>query len=524
VIHLAYPFQGDIFAREGSKEMLQVDQITEVRMALVRGESMRSIAKRCGLSRNTVKKVALSGATEFIYKAREPSYPVLGPYTARLEALLAYEADQPRKGRRTVLQVYEELQSEGYPGSYDAVRRYAKNWRSEHTSRRSAFVPLLFGKGEAFQFDWSEENVDLGGVPMKVYVAQFRFCYSRMRFCIAFTRMSLEMVLAAHVAAHDFFGGLCGTGIYDNPKTVVTRIGKGKEREFNRRFGQLASHYLFEPTACTPKAGWEKGQVENQVKSLRQRVFTPRLRFDSLEELNVHLVEAMLHEAKQVRHPEFSEKTIGEVFAEEKPYLRVQAKAFDGYVCDERRASTECLVHYDRNMYSVPCAYAGRPVTVRAYAERIVLAFRGETIAEHRREFGKGHYALDPLHYVPLLERKPGALRNGRPFLTWKLPDGIVAIQEQLRRFRDWDRQMASILCAIPTYGLEVVNVACQTALEHGAISSTVVLNHLMRLTQDLPAPPVCPPNGLTLKHPPLADCRRYNALLRRLACSANIS
>lgn len=235
--------------------MKQVDQISEVRLSLSRGESMRSIAKRCRMSRNTVKKIASSGLTEFVYKAREPVFPALGPFMKRLEELLAGEEGKPGKERRTAQQIYEELQLEGYSGSYDTVRRYAKNRKEECNALQKAFVPLLFGKGEAFQFDWSEENVELGGVPVKVYVAQFRLCHSRMRFCIAFTRMSLEMVFAAHKAAHNFFGGLCETGIYDNPKTVVTRIGKGKDREFNKRFQQLASHYLFTPRACTPAAG-----------------------------------------------------------------------------------------------------------------------------------------------------------------------------------------------------------------------------------------------------------------------------
>jgi transposase len=476
------------------------------------------------MSRNTVKKIAQTGLTEFVYKTREPVYPILGSYMSRLDETLAAEEKKPSKERRTALQVYEVLQSEGYTGSYDTVRRYVKYRKEESKALQKVFVPLVFDKSEAFQFDWSEENVDLGGVPVKVYMAQFRLCYSRMRFCIAFTRMSLEMVFAAHTAAHNFFGGLCGTGIYDNPKTVVTRIGKGKEREYNRRFQQLASHYLFAPRACTPAAGWEKGQVENQVKTNRQRVFTPRLSFSSLEELNAHLSEVMLREARISRHPEFSDKSVWQVFEEEKPYLRVQSEAFDGYMSDERRASSECLVQYDRNFYSLPCAYASRAVTVRAYAERIVLAFKGTTIAEHRREFGRGHYVLDPLHYVPLLSRKPGALRNGRPFLEWDLPASIQAVWERLQRFSDWDKQMAAILSAIPQHGLEAVSVACETALEHGTVSQSVILNHLVRLTEDIPMPPVVSPKILALTYPPQADCSRYNSLLGRGLCSANRS
>ncbi len=215
---------------------------------------MRSVSARCQISRNTVSKIARTGLTQFTYKSREPVYPVLGPYLKQLEQALSTEKDKPAKERRTLLQIYEQLQSEGYLGSYDAIRRYAKKHKEEGQSLASVFVPLVFQKGEAFQFDWSEENVELGGCLTKVYVAQFRLCHSRMRICFASTRMSLEFVFAAHAAAHNFFCGLCGIGIYDNAKTVVTKIGKGKEREFNRRFLELSSHYLFEPRACTPAA------------------------------------------------------------------------------------------------------------------------------------------------------------------------------------------------------------------------------------------------------------------------------
>ena len=504
--------------------MKQVDQISEVRLSLARGESMRSIARRCKMARKTVKKIACSGLTEFVYKSRTPVYPVLGPYLELLEQVLSTEQEKPAKKRRTLLQIYAFLQSEGYSGSYDPIRRYAKKFRKERNSLEQAFVPLLFQKGEAFQFDWSEENVELGGVPTKVYVAQFRLCYSRMRFCLAFTRMTHEMLFAAHIAAHNFFGGLCGIGIYDNLKTVVAQIGKGKMRYYNQRFQELASHYLFESRACTPKAGWEKGQVENQVKVNRQRVFTPRLSFASLEELNAHLAESMLREAHNTKHPEYSDKSVWQIFEEEKPYLRVQRNTFDGYVSEERRANTQCLVQYNHNYYSVPCNYAGRAVTVRAYADRIVLLFKGQTIAEHRRELGKNRYVMDPLHYVPILSRKPGALRNGRPFLEWDLPASIRNVQDSLQRFPDWDRQMSTILSAIPVYGIEAVDVACAVALEHGTVTQSIILNYLGRLHDAPAATAVSPPAMLTLSLPPQADCSRYNSLLKRHICYANIS
>jgi transposase len=470
----------------GKKEMLTVETIRKVRLALAKGESQRSVAKKYRMSRNTVKKVVAGGETESQYSRRELQYPVLGPYLERLKEILREEFELPSKGRRTRKKIYEALQLEGYEGGYDAIRRYIKGWKEEnHRQLTEAYVPLTFAKGEAFQFDWSEETVELGGEVQKVQVAQVRLCYSRMRFCVAYPRQELAMVMSAHIRAHDFFGGLCERGIYDNMKTVVDKIGHGKEREFNRRFLQLASHYLFEVNACTPSSGWEKGQVERQVGVNRNRVFIPRLCFENFAELNAHLSEQMILEAHNTRHPEIPERSVHEVYEEEKPYLRRQATAFEGCATEERRAGMQCLVRFDSNNYSVPCEYAGKVVSVRIFAERVVIAVDGKSVAEHERGFEKKRYILDPLHYIPLLERKPGALRNGRPFVEWELPAPIRKVWETLRRYPDWDHQMSDILSSLPTYGLEALVVACETALEEKAVSSGVILNYLARLTEE---------------------------------------
>jgi transposase len=494
--------------------MFGVETIGKVRLALSKGESIHSVAKKYRMSRNTVRKIARTGQTEFVYSKRESKRPALDSFIGRLGEILEQEMELPAKNRRTGKKVFEQLQREGYEGSYDAVRRYIKSWHEEHRSNKNAFVPLMFGKAEAFQFDWSEETVELGEQPRKVNVAQVRLCYSRMPFCMAFPRQELAMVMEAHIRAHNFFGGLCERGIYDNPKTIVSEIKKGKEREYNRRFLQMASHYLFEPCACTPSSGWEKGQVENQVGVKRRSVFVPRLRFDSFEELNAHLREQMIMEAHNNRHPEYTDKSVWEVYEEEYPYLRRQAADFAGYVTEERRAGNQCLVRFDGNQYSVPCEYAGRAISIRIYAERIELAYEGNVACEHRRCFEKSRYILNPLHYLPLLERKPGALRNGRPFLEWKLPESIRKVWEYLKRYRDWDRQMSGILSSIQIYGMEAVEVACETALEAGVASESVILNHLTRLTEERAEQSVSIPEKLKLKEEPRADCGVYDRLL----------
>ena len=502
-----------------------METIQKVRLALEKGESQRSIAKKYRLSRKTVGRIASCEETEFKYTRRkEIQHPALGSFIERLNEILRQEADLPTKRRRTVKKIHEELQREGYSGSYDTVRRYTAAWKEEHRNRKNAYVPLLFAKGEAFQFDWSEEIVEIGGFVRKINVAQVRLCYSRMRFCVAFERQELAMLMEAHIRAHNFFGGLCERGIYDNPKTIVQEIGPGKEREYNKRFLQLASHYLFEPCVCTLAAGWEKRQVENQVSTNRTSVFVPRLKFDNVAELNAHLEEQMLVLAHTSRHPEFQERSVFEVFEEEKPYLRRQKTPFSGYTTAERRAGVQCIVRFDNNNYSVPCDYAGKLISIRIFAERLVFAVDGKTVAEHARGFEKGRYILDPLHYLPLLDRKPGALRNGRPFLDWELPVPVRKVWTALQRYPDWDRQMSTILSMVPRYGLEAVGIACEMALEDKAVSQSVILNYLTRLTEESQTADISVPDKLKILEEPRSDCTVYDVLLRGQPCCARVS
>ena len=180
---------------------------------------------------------------------------------------------------------------------------------------------MSFAPGEAFQFDWSHEIVVLNGTTVTVKVAHMRLCHSRMPFVRAYPRETQEMVFDAHEHAFAFFKSDCGRGIYDNMKTAVETVFVGKNRLFNRRFMQMCSHYLIEPVACTPAAGWEKGQVENQVGLARERFFTPRLRFKSYDEMNVWLLDQCVVYAKAHRHPEIADKTIWDVFEEERQKL-----------------------------------------------------------------------------------------------------------------------------------------------------------------------------------------------------------
>jgi transposase len=247
--------------------MLIVETIGRIRREhLVLGKTIREIARDLKLSRNTVRKVLRSAATTFSYGRQVQPLPKLGRWTQDLDRLLARNAEAPARERLTLIRIFEELRALGYGGGYDAVRRYARRWSKAHASATaSAFVPLTFAPGEAYQFDWSHEVVVMNGVTTTVKVAHVRLCRSRMMFVRAYPRETQEMVFDAHDRAFVFFRGACARGVYDNMKTAVEAVFVGKDRQYNRRFLQMCSHYLVEPVACTPASGWEKGQVENQV-------------------------------------------------------------------------------------------------------------------------------------------------------------------------------------------------------------------------------------------------------------------
>jgi transposase len=496
--------------------MLVVETVAKIRRAyLVQGKAIKAICRELRVSRKVVRKVLLSEATEFRYRRDHQPMRRVGPCQGALDRLLAANEARPSRERLTLIRIFEELRGLGYEGGYDAVRRYARGWQRDHaTASADAFVPLSFAPGEAYQFDWSHEVVLIDGTTVTVKVAHVRLCHSRMLFVRAYPRETQEMVFDAHDRAFAFFRGACTRGIYDNMRTAVDAIFAGRERAYNRRFLQMCSHYLVDPVACTPASGWEKGQVENQVGLVRERFFTPRLRVKSYDELNAWLLDQCVAHARAHRHPESRERTIWQVFEAERPCLIPCAGRFDGFHAVPASVSKTCLVRFDNNRYSVAAGAVGRPVEIHAYAERIELRQAGRLVGEHRRCFGRDQTVFDPWHYVPVLGRKPGALRNGAPFKNWVLPAGLERIRRKLAGSADGDRQMVAILAAVLSDGLPAVEAACLEALREGVHSADVVLNILARRREPGSAPiTITTPNALKLRHIPAADCARYDSL-----------
>ena len=290
------------------------------------------------------------------------------------------------------------------------------------------FIPQSFAPGEAYQFDWSYETVDLGGRPAAVKVAHLRLCHSRVFLAVAYLREAQEMVFDAHWRAFSLWGGSCKRGIYDNLKTAVELIFSGKARQYNRKFLQMASHYLIEPVACTPGAGWEKGQIENQVGHVRENIFTPRLRCKDLAELNAAARAPLCADGPIDPSPRAARaRPAGKCSRNRSaPCWCRWRPRFEGCAEREVRVSSSALVHVDRNRYSVDCRYAGKTVSLRTYADRIVTMAEGQIVGEHVRSFERDRTFFDPWHYVAALEKKPGALRNGAPFKDWALPRGAA--------------------------------------------------------------------------------------------------
>lgn len=494
-----------------------MDTIARVRRAFhVQGWSVKKIVRELHVSRNTVRKILRSNETDFSYERERQPLPKTGIWKAEIERFLAANEGKPSREQLTLIRIYEELRGLGYDGSYDAIRRYAKGWsKSRGAVTAEAYIPLYYAPGEAYQFDWSHEIILINGVTTTVKVAHVRLCHSRMMFARAYMRESQEMVFDAHDKAFDFFRGTCTRGIYDNMKTAVETVFVGKERQYNRRFLQMCSHYLVQPVACTPASGWEKGQVENQVGLVRERFFTPRLRVKSLDELNVWLLDKCIAYAKAHRHPEQTEQMIWQVFEEERGSLVHYVGPFDGFHSVPASVSKTCTVRFDNNKYSVLSTAVGRPVEVHAYADRIVIRQDGVNVGEHQRCFGRGETAYNPWHYVPVLARKPGALRNGAPFRDWALPAAMEKVRKRLKGVHDGDRQMVTILACVPTDGLVAVDAACQEALDHGVCSASVIINILARSRDPAPAATLQTPDALRLTHEPVADCARYDRLRR---------
>jgi len=476
--------------------------------------SISEIARRTSLSRNTIKRWLREPARAAMTYPRRTATRKIDPHVSWLHQALALDAQRPRKERRTAKHLHAQLREQGYAGGYSQLTEAIRRWRTEGGSltNRQAFVPLAFEWGEAFQFDWSEESLIIGGVHRKVQLAHMKLCASRAFWLAAYPSQGHEMLFDAHTRCLQGLGGVARRGIYDNMKTAVDRVpGRGKERVVNVRFAALCAHYLIEPDFCNVASGWEKGRVEKSVQDTRRHLWAQArdLRFASFADLNAWLALQCPKMWAQMAHPEYPGMTIAEAHEHEQAHLMPMPAPFDGYVEHIVRVSSTCLVRVARNRYSVPCELAHRTVSARLYPARVVIVEAMEVVAEHARAPDRDHIVYDWRHYIPLIERQPGALRNGAPFADMPMP--LRKLQHALLRRPGGDQVMAKVLTAVPRFGLDAVLVAVELMLDAGAVSAEHVLNVLARLSE--PVPPERVATHLAVREMPTTDVGRYDHL-----------
>ena len=482
---------------------------------------IREISRRTGLSRNTIRKYLREGIVEPQF--RTPSRPTkLDPYVDKLSTWLVTEQRKSRKDRRTAKQMHADLVKLGFDGSYERVAAFVRVWkvdrqRAQQTTGRGTFVPLVFQPGEAFQFDWSEDWAIIGGERVKLQVAHIKLSHSRAFLVRAYLLQTHEMLFDAHWHAFRVFGGIPSRGIYDNMKTAVDKVGRGKQRDVNARFLAMTSHYVYEPEFCNPAAGWEKGQVEKNVRDARHRLWQVAPEFSDLEALNNWLEERCKVLWAETAHGSLP-GSIADIWEAEKPALMPLPTAFDGFVEQSKRVSPTCLITFDRTRYSVPASFANRPVSLHIYPEQLVVVAEGAVICRHERIIERSHrqpgrVIYDWRHYLAVLQRKPGALRNGAPFM--EMPDPFRQLQDLMMRKPGGDREMVDILSLVLHHDEQAVLCAVEMALEAGVPTKTHVLNLLHRLVDGTPTdqPDVTPPSALALDKEPEANVSRYDGL-----------
>ncbi len=481
-------------------------------------KSLREIVKATSLSRNTVRKYLRTDKVEEPRRSLREEAPIkLAPFVESIKQALLVDARRPKKERRTAKALLKQINEAGYDGGYSRLTDFIRDWRAQQGGvvMGKAFVPLAFELGEAFQFDWSEEGLVIGGIYRRLQVAHMKLCASRAFWLVAYPSQGHEMLFDAHTRSFAALGGVARRGIYDNMRTAVDKVLKGKGRVVNARFAVMCAHYLYDPDFCNVASGWEKGVVEKNVQDSRRRVWLDarQMRFGSIDELNAWVGERCRQLWTEVKHPEHRQFSVAEMLEQERLQMMPMPAAFDGYVEEVARVSSTCLATVARNRYSVPCELVGQMLSTRLYPTRVIVVAGDVIVADHQRLMDKGKIRYDWRHYIPLLERKPGALRNGAPFAD--LPDPLQRMRRALLRETGGDRVMAKILALVPGAGLDAVLVAVELALEGTPPSGRVSIEHVINVLARLNAPPRPANVATTLQilTPPIADPGRYDRL-----------
>ena len=449
--------------------MYTVDLYLRVRLAChVDGLSQREAASRFGIARETVRKMLRHSEPPGYRRRQPPKRPKLAPFTDIIDRILEEDRPVHRKQHHTAKRIFERLRDEhGFTGKETIVKDYV---RERRLRRREMFVPLSHPPGHA-QADFGEADAIIAGVKYRAHFFVMTLPHSDACFVAAYPAATTEAWLDGHNRAFVFFGGVPQSILYDNDKCLVSRILSDGTRQRTRAFSGLQSHYLFEDRYGRPGKGNDKGNVEGVVGYARRNFMTPLPRFASWDAFNGHLEEQCRNRQGNVLRGH--RESIGERFVRDREALKRPLPApFDA--CDKQgtRVNSLSLVRYRTNDYSVPVAYGHQEVWIRGYVHEVVIGCGAGIIARHPRSYDREDMVFDPIHYLPLLEHKIGALDQAAPLAGWELPDAFPTLRRLLeaRMGKAGKREYVQVLRLVETFDLEVLHGAVKDALRLGAI------------------------------------------------------
>ena len=401
----------------------------EVRQQVLTGQmSQRAACEKYRLGWHTLKKI-LGHAEPPGYRQRQPRPKrKLEPFLPIIHQILEADRQAPKKQRHTAWRIFQRLRDEhGFGGGYTIVKGAVQAWKQSH---QEVFLPLSHPAGEA-QVDFGEATVKLQGVETKVALFVMTLPYSGAIFIQAFPRECTETFLEGHRRALEFFGGVPRRISYDNSAIAVIEVLKGRERKLTREFLRLQSHYLFQEHFCLVRRANEKGHVERLVGFARRNFLVPVPQVESLETLNQQLRERCLADLAEQTRGKLAPKS--DLLVEDQAaFLPLPKQPFEARRVTDRTADSQSLVRFDDNDYSVPVRYAHRKLIVVATVEEVRLVYEDRLVARHARCWERERTFFQPIHYLALLERKPGGIDYARPLENWGLPECYALLRRRL--------------------------------------------------------------------------------------------
>jgi len=455
-----------------------MDQWIELRRKIRNQEvSLRQLQRETGIGRQTLRKIRDNSQPPGYRRTQPINKPKINPYLDRIKVLIKSDKQDHKKQYYTAKKIWEILQSEGFTGGYtivkDAVREIKK-------TSKEVFMPLSQPPGEA-QVDFGHAVVKFNGILKKVAFFVMSMVHSDAMFVMAFPRECTEAFLEAHVRAFEFFGCVPKRISYDNTRIAITKILTHHQRKHTTEFKRLISHYLFEPHFCNVRRPNEKGIVEGSVKYSRLNFMVPVPQVKDYDELNRLLRDCCKSDLDRILR---SKRSLSkkQLLAED----RLAAIALPDNTFDYRKsastfASSQSLVRYDTNDYSVPVNWAHHQVTVKASFRFIEVYKPDKLIAVHRRCWDRECQIFEPMHYLELLARKPGALDHARPLECWQLPTCFNTYRKLLETHRDnGTKEYIQILLLLKKYSIKQVAKAIARALNYRVYCYDGVLQFLL--------------------------------------------